>query len=136
MLKRPFWLGIVIMVVAFDSQNYVVVEIKGRTAEVRNDKPFLLYLSMKPIGGIHINVEPPISVKQLDDMTALNVKKVPKSGEYLDSSKPIEVECKVKGVGAGPHKLRFVVDYTYCSDKEGWCRMGKDTVSATVRVKK
>jgi hypothetical protein len=134
------------MSVALDSQKYVVVEVKTRSAVVENDKPFFLFVAIKPISGVHINAQPPISIKTIGSAATINIKEVPeprahaplaqKLGEYLDVSKPIEVECKLAGVKAGPHKLSFAIDYTYCSEKDGWCRMGKDTVFVTVRVKK
>ena len=136
----------VTMSVALDSQRYVVVEVKSRSAVVENDKPFLLFVTIRPVNGVHVNAQPPISIKAIESAASINIKEVPeprahvpvaqKLGEYLDVSKPIEIECKLAGVKAGPHKLSFQIDYTYCSEKDGWCRMGKDTVFAIVRVKK
>jgi len=135
MLTKFCLLLLAIMSVAFESQKYVVVELKSKSVEVENDVAFVLLVSLKPANGIHVNVEPPISVKPLDESTKLNLKEVSMSGDYFDSSKPIIGECKVTRVAVGKHKISFIVNYTYCSDKEGWCRMGKDTVSATVNVK-
>ena len=127
---------ILAMNVAFNSQKYVVVEVRSKSVEVENEKPFPLFVSIKPAVGIHVNVGPPISIKSPDKSTTLNIKDMPKSGEYLDPSRPIEVEGEIRGVNIGRYKIIFTVGYTYCSEKEGWCRMGNDTVSVTVNVKK
>jgi hypothetical protein len=125
------------MSTAIDSQKYVVIEVKNASLiDVENGKPFLFFIKIKPASGIHVNVQPPISVKPLTDGTTINVKRIPESGEYLDLSKPIEVECNVTGMNRGQHKVNFVVTYTYCSEKEKWCRFGKDTTSISLRVKK
>ena len=101
-----------------------------------NGKPFFFFVRIKPADGIHINAKPPVNVKSLTDGATMSVKKIPESGEYLDSSKPIEVEGNFTGMNPGRYKVDFVVSYTYCSDKEKWCRFGNDTASITVRVKK
>jgi hypothetical protein len=98
--------------------------------------PFLVIVRVKPAEGIHVNAEPPLSIIALDSGISVKLKKVFKSGEYLDPSKPIEVECRADSTDPGPHRFSFVVGYTYCSEKDGWCRMGKDTVFVNVRVKK
>lgn len=136
MAIRIFMLTILTMSTGFDSQKYVAVEVEKTSIRAESGKPFLLFVKIRPEDGIHVNAQPPVSVKSLDSQTTLNVKAMPKSGEYLDPSKPIKIEGRVTGVGAGPRKISFIVEYTYCSEKDRWCRMGKDTVSVTIRLKK
>ncbi|MFZ1080806.1 MAG: hypothetical protein WAO19_02640 [Candidatus Kryptoniota bacterium] len=136
MLLKIFLLVIITMNIAADSQKYVIVEVKSPTTNVENGKPFSFFIKIKPANGIHINVQPPISIKPLTDGTTMNVKEIPESGEYLDLSKPIEVEGVVTRMNLGQRKVNFVVSYTYCSEKEKWCRFGKDTISVSLRVKK
>jgi hypothetical protein len=120
----------------FDSQRYVTVKVERTSIQVESGKPFFIFVKIRPADGIHVNAQPPVSVKSLDSQTTLNIKAIPSSGDYLNPSKPIEIEGRVSGVGAGPHKISFIVDYTYCSEKDRWCRMGKDTVFVTIRLKK
>lgn len=136
MLLRLLLLIVTTMSIAFDPQKYVGVETKPASIEVENGKRFSFFITLRPASGIHINAEPPISVKPAIDGARLSVREIPKKGDYVDSSKPIKVDCTVTGVGAGLHKISFVVGYTFCSENEGWCRMGKDTLSVSVRVKK
>ncbi len=136
MFSRLTLLILMTMSIAPESQKYVVVELKKPPIEVENGKPFSIFINMKPSSGIHLNAQPPISVKPLSGSETVNVKELSKSGEYLNSAKPVEVECTITGVSVGPHKMSFIVGYTYCSEKDGWCRMGKDTVSVTVKVLK
>ena len=131
------------MSMTFNSQKYVVVGAKGKSTFVENGTPFIVLVTLKPAEGIHVNAQPPISVKLVDEpsagegsSTVLKVKNIPRRGDSLDSSKPVEVECEVSGAGSGERNIAFVVGYTFCSSKEGWCRMGSDTVSVTVRVKR
>ena len=136
MLSRTFLLLVMIMNVGLESQKYVMVEAKPPTVGVENGKTFFLQVKFKPANGIHVNVQPPVTVRSLDDEIIANVKEMPASGEYLDFTKPVEIECKMTKGRIGEHRLNLVIDYTYCSDKEKWCRMGRDTVSVKVRVKK
>jgi len=136
MLKPIFLLFVMTMSVTIDSQKYVTVKVKNNPINVADGKSFLFYVDIKPVEGIHINAQPPISMKLLDHGTTMVVKKIPQSGEYLDLSKPVEIEGNISDLDAGEHKVNFVVSYTYCSEKEKWCRMGKDTVSITLNVKK
>ncbi|HUI28599.1 MAG TPA: hypothetical protein VLX91_00175 [Candidatus Acidoferrales bacterium] len=136
MLRPILLLIITTMSIAVYPQKYVVLEVKNNFIDVENGKPFKFLIEVRPSSGIHVNAQPPISVKPCDSAAKVSVKEPPKSGEYLDLSNPIEVECNVTGLDAGSHELGFVVGYTFCSNKEGWCRMSKDTVSVVVRVKK
>lgn len=131
------------MSITFNSQKYVAVDARSQSASIENGKPFLILITIKPVDGIHVNAQPPISIMPLvedpareNSSTTFNIKEISKKGDYLESSKPIQVESKVTGFSAGFHEINFVVRYTFCSDKEGWCRMGNDTVSVTIRVKK
>ena len=143
MLIQVFLLVLTTMSVAFNSQKYVAVDAKSQTRNVENGKTFLILVTIKPVDGIHVNAAPPLSIKPLvedamsgNGLTTLGVKAISKKGDYLDLSKPIQVECKVTGINPGLHKINFIVGYTFCSEKEGWCRMGSDTVSVTVKVRK
>ncbi len=120
----------------FNSKKEVSVEVKPASVEVKNGQSFSFFVRLKSVAGVHINAQPPVSVKSETEGASLTVTEIPKAGEYLDSSKPIKVECKVTGMKAGVHKLNFVVGYTYCSETEGWCRMGKDESSIEIKVKK
>ncbi len=140
---QTFLLLVMTMSVAINSEKYVTVEAKSQATSVENGKPFILLLAMKSLNGIHVNVQPPFSIKPLvenpgsaNGSTTLKLKAIPKKGDYVDLSKHIKVECELTGINPGLHNVRFIVGYTFCSEKEGWCRMGSDTVSVTVNMKK
>jgi hypothetical protein len=135
MLVQTFLLLVMAMSMIFNSQKYVTVNARSESMDIENGKPFFILLTLKPAGGIHVNVQPPITAKSVNGSATLNVKEIPKAGEYLDPSKPVKVECRVTDASSGSHKISFIVGYTFCSDKESWCRMENDTVSVTVKVK-
>lgn len=117
-----------------NSQKYVGVEISPATLEVANGKEFFLSLSLKPSEGIHLNAEPPVTIKSADSVK-FSIDSFSKTGEYLDSSKPLRVKCIASGLKSGTHTVIVEITYTYCSSKEGWCRMAKDRRSIDLRVK-
>jgi len=136
MLKIIFLLFIMIMSIATDSQKYVTIRVKKDLLVVENDKPFSFYIIVKPASGIHVNAQPPVSVKPLEAEMIMKLKKITMLGEWLDSSKPIEIEGKVASMDSGEHEIKFIVSYTYCSEKDKWCRFGNDTISVSLKVKK
>lgn len=124
------------MVGSPNSQDYVVVRPKTTMMLVENGKSFRILVDLRAATGIHVNSRPPVSVKSLDDKITATVGTMPDSGEYMDVSKPIEIDCTMNGLPAGRHLARFVIGFTFCSVDAGWCRMGDDTVSITLKVKK
>lgn len=131
-LVAVFMLSVLTMSSGFDSQKYVSVKAERTSVHVESGKPFFLFVRIRPADGIHVNAQPPVSVRSLDSQTTLNVKNIPSTGDYLDSSKPVKIEGKLSGVAGEPRRISFIVEFTYCSEKGRWCRVGKDTVSVTI----
>ncbi len=131
-----FLMLVMMMSVAFGSAGYVKVEVKPATLEVENGTPASFELRLKAGDGIHVNAVPPITIKTTTDGAELSVSDLPRTGDYLDLGRPIKIQCKVTGLEPGLHRVDFVLGYTYCSDNEGWCRMGKDSTSIEIKVKK
>jgi len=121
---------------ALDSQKFVVVEVKSDFFAVENGKPFPILIEIKPVEGIHLNAKPPISVRSLTNDLTIKIEKVPTVGEWLDTSRPIKVEGNVTSMNPGRHEVDFILSYTYCSEKEKWCRFGNDTISIGLKLKK
>jgi hypothetical protein len=90
----------------------------GSTGEIR----FML----KPVSGIHINLQPPIQVKfdSTDVLTAVGKADIPagENPQYFDAVKPIRMPVTIsKKTRPGTYTLKGILNYFYCSDAEGWC---------------
>ena len=143
MLKVIFLLSIMTMSIVpkrsvrtVDSHKYVTVEIKKNSVAVENGKPFSVFIQLKPAYGIHLNAKPPVSVKSLTDNLKMKVEDVPIVGEWIDPARPIEIKGNVISMNSVRHEAKFVLSYTYCSEKEKWCRFGNDTISIFLKAKK
>lgn len=122
--------------VIFGSTDYVKVQVEPATLEIENGVPASFDVRLRASEGVHINAHPAITVKSETEGADLSVANLPKAGDYLDTDKPIKVRCMVGGLSPGFHRIDFVVGYTYCSDREGWCRIGKDASAIEIKVKK
>ncbi len=129
-------LSMLMMSTVLGSTDYVGVKVSPGTLEAENGNTVSFTLRLSASEGIHLNAEPTLTVKSATNGAELSIAEVHKSGDYLDLGKPIKITCKVDGLTPGRHRVNFVLRYTYCSDKEGWCRMGKDSSSIEIHVKK
>lgn len=124
------------MSIILGSKDYVNVQVKPATLEMENGVPVSFDLRLRASEGVHINAQPAVTIKSGTEGAELSIAELPKAGDYLDMQKPIKIRCKVGGLAPGDHRVDFVVGYTYCSDKEGWCRIGSDSASIEIKVKK
>jgi hypothetical protein len=131
-----FVLLILMMITSIKSADYIKLEVKPAILDVGGDRQGHFEIMLKASEGIHVNSQPAITVRSLTDKVQFAVTDLPKSGDYLDLSRPIKVACDASGLSHGQHRAEFVVSYTYCSDNEGWCRMGKDSISIEIKVAK
>jgi hypothetical protein len=129
-------LSMVMISTVLGSTDYVGVKVSPGTLEAENGNTVSFTLRLKASEGIHLNAEPAIIVKSMTNGAELSIAEIHKAGEYLDLAKPIRVSCRVDGLTPGRHRVDFFLSYTYCSDNEGWCRMGKDSSSIEIHVKK
>ncbi len=114
------------------------VKITARAAPdtVRVGKETRLLFQMQPQEGLHLNVEPAITLELIDAKNfALVAKKfTPDSTSKTLTTKdgykifdprhaqPVSFAVKVeKGAKPGRYPLRAKLTYYYCSDAEGWC---------------
>ncbi len=101
------------------------------------DRPGTVQFELRPNKGIHINLEPPISVafdtaspvKATGKLDIPRLEKVP----YLDPARPIVQRVTLpKRSGKDTLTLRGTLTYFYCSDAEGWCSKFKQPFVLTL----
>ncbi len=126
--------GFAVMSVGFESGKYVVIDFPSSSVTVENGKPFQFALRLRPAAGIHINSEPRISAESQSAGVSITVASLHTAGDMLDASQPVVLECKTEGLTPGMHDAVFVLRYTYCSDRDKWCRMATDTVRVELKV--
>ena len=94
---------------------------------------------------VHVNQEPAPRLK-LDPSQAVLIGKQPPppsrvtpfdpaTAKYLDPKVPVRFPAALApGAPKGPHTVKAVVTYFYCSEREGWCRKGSAEVEVPVTV--
>jgi hypothetical protein len=101
--------------------------------------PQNLMLLFHPKKGIHINVDPAITITMEKNQVAESVGKItaPKDANgYLDASKPVLVSMTPSASAPkGKHTLKMKVVYFLCSDAEGWCNRDEQSLDVPVTVK-
>lgn len=120
----------------FGSKTYVKVNVQPGKLETENGASVLFAVNVRADTGIHVNAQPEPTIESETEGADFSIAEVPRNGDYLDLGKPIKVRCKVKGMQPGVHTVRFVMGFTFCSDTQGWCSMGKDTSSVEIKIKK
>lgn len=133
---RYFLLVMTAISAVFGSTEYVKVEVAPRAMEMQNGKSATFELRLKAEEGIHINARPAVTVESETRGVALSIEEIGESGDRIDLNKPLKVNCKLDGIAPGIHRVDFLLNYTYCSDKEQWCRLGKDSLSIEITVDK
>jgi hypothetical protein len=123
--------------------KYVRFSARMEKTTLRPGETATLSLTLTPAGGIHINLEPPMSF--LPDTSqpcavtktgGLHFEKMDTTA-FLNSGRPITLQLKA-GSGAAPGTCHFkgTFSYFFCSDAEGWCSRWKQPVDLTVRIGK
>ena len=114
------------------------------TAEVKQKKVKAgstadLVMKLQPEKGIHINLEPPLSLV-LDSSAMITVKgklQIPKADKFLDVSKSLKQTITLSSSAKpGTQIIKGILTYYYCSDAEGWCSKFKQPVELTLNVVK
>lgn len=101
----------------------------------------VLFFTLKPHKGIHVNLEPPIGIRMENDSLAtltgdLELSSLKKdTTKYLDASKPISQKFMLsKLAGTGTKIVKGTLTYFYCSDAEGWCSRFRQPFEVTLTV--
>ena len=131
--------------------EYVKITAKAAKDTVRAGQEARLIFQMQPKEGLHVNVQPAISLELIDAKNfSLNAKKfVPdstvktlttKDGYVIfDPSQPQLVAFTVKidkRAKPGRYPLKTKLTYYYCSDAEGWCSFAKEEFVVELMVVK
>ncbi len=99
-----------------------------------------IIIKFKPKNGIHINLDPPISIN-LDSQASVRASgksffKKEDETEYLDVSKPVKQKFFIpRNITSGKHKIKGMLTYFYCSNTEGWCSRFKQPFELDIRIK-
>jgi len=100
-----------------------------------------LLITLRPQKGIHIVLEPPVSVTfdsaaPVEPSGKVEVSKMAKH-PYLDTAKAIVQRFKLaKREPGSTVTLKGILTYFYCSDVEGWCSKFRQPFAVSVTVTK
>lgn len=119
--------------------EYVDVTISIKQKSLKPGTAGELLISFKPKRGIHINLDPPLSVKIDSSEFVASVGKLDTLRDartaYLDVAKPVrQLFTLSKKIKPGTVTIRGLLTYFYCSDAEGWCSRFKQPIEVSVPV--
>lgn len=122
------------------TNEFVDVQLTLSRKEARPGSTLDLVVKFKPKEGIHINLDPPVSLKFDSSAFLSKVEKLkmPKQnkGEYLDTKKELVQKFSLsKNIKAGEIALKGTLVYFYCSASEGWCSRFKHPFEIKVKVR-
>jgi hypothetical protein len=123
------------------SNESVKFEISVKPKSMKAGSSGELLISLKPKEGIHITLEPPMTLKldSTDAVTAVGKLIFSKAAkvEYLDASKSIKQYFTLsKKIKPGPLHLKGAFTYFYCSGTDGFCARFKQPVNVVVTIVK
>jgi len=124
------------------TNKYVEYSASLKAVKLKPGATGQLLITLKPQSGIHINLDPPLSVV-FDSSTAfapagkLDIPAMKKK-KFLDHTKAISVPFTLaRSLTPGTTvTLKGTMTYYYCSDAEGWCSRFKQTVEIQCAVVK
>lgn len=121
--------------------KFVQCEIKLVEQSLKAGSAGTLQFILKPTKGIHINLDPPMSLNLDKSDVISKVEKLmapkDKKHEYLDATKPVFAKITIaKNAKPGTIKLKGTFTYFYCSDAEGWCNRFKQPMELTLTITK
>lgn len=126
----------IVMGTLFGTNDYVKVEVVPSSLELENGTAATFGVWLKAGEGVHVNARPAVTVKSETRGADFSIEGIQETGDIVDLNQPLRVECRIDGLAPGTHRVDFLLKYTYCSDKEKWCRMGQDSLSLEIEVKK
>lgn len=97
----------------------------------KQDKVTVL-IFLNPANGIYVNSEPKPDIKfNNENVEIASVKFEKTQKNYIDTSKPIKVEIKLKSKNISTLTGQFT--YFYCSATEGWCSKAAEKFEIKLR---
>ena len=120
--------------------HFVKVDVSLADSVLRPGDRGRVLVSFTPVDGIHINVDPPVtltirknsllSLQGNPDMTTDKV-----TG-FLSTETPVGQLFSISHKATpGPHTITGTITYYFCSDTEGWCRKQSQAVTLTLNIK-
>ena len=123
------------------TNEYVTVKFALQQNKLKPGTMGELVISFKPRDGIHINLDPPISIKfdTSDAITSIEkpILPAPTKEKYFDTARPIKQRFTVsKKIKPGIMTLKGTLSYFYCSGTDGWCSRFKQPFEISVTITK
>jgi hypothetical protein len=123
------------------TNEFVSVKVTLKKNIIKAGSTGELIVSLKPTNGIHINIDPPVTIKLdstgIDISTSKMVVPASTKEKYLDITKPIKQEFTVaKTMRPGKTILKGIISYFYCSGSDGWCSRFKQPFEIPLTVTK
>ena len=121
--------------------KFVKVDVTLATAAVQSGGKGAILVSFTPIDGIHINVDPPLTVK-LEKNRFISLQGKPdictdKESGFLSTSTPVEQRFHVsEKAKPGEYTIKGTIVYYFCSDTEGWCRKFAQPITLKLNIQK
>ncbi len=118
---------------------YVAVEATLLSDSVHIGEPVNLLLSFTPARGIHVTGKPAVAFI-LDSSIAASLlgpptRVVDSATGFLSLASPVRQQIALRhDMRPGPHMLKGVVSYSFCSEREGWCRRFRQHVELPLVV--
>ncbi len=118
---------------------YVAVKAALLSDSVRIGEPVNLLLSFTPARGIHVTGKPAVAFV-LDSSFSASLlgppdRVVDSATGYLSLASPVRQQIALgRDMRPGPHMLKGVVSYFFCSEREGWCRRFRQHVELPLVV--
>ena len=121
------------------ANEYVGFSISLKEKSVKAGGSGTLLISLQPQKGIHVNVNPPITIAfdSSDIVAPVGKLEIPRIDTLLNTSKPIKQTIRVsRQVKSGTAAIKGTITYFYCSESEGWCSRFKQPFDVAIKVKK
>ena len=112
---------------------YVNCSVSVKQKKLKSGAKGELLITLTPRQGIHINLEPPLSVTldQSKAIASLGNIAIAQKDTILDVSKPIRFTFTLaQSIKPGKVTIGGAVTYFYCSETEGWCSKFKQQFEA------
>jgi hypothetical protein len=119
--------------------SYVSVVVTLSDTVMHQGDSTVIRASLTPEEGIHINIDPPVTITLRMNHTASSVGetefRTDKETGFLSTADPVEQRLAVSPTAAtGADTLEGAIVYYFCSDAEGWCRKQTQSISLPIHI--